>query len=508
MAHTPGESPLLRVEGLGKTYAVPVLEDVSLEFFPGEILALAGENGAGKSTLSRIIGGLLAPTAGRMELAGEPYAPAGRRQAESAGIRMVLQELSLIPTLSIAENLFIDDLPHRFGLLDRAALNARAAPLMKRVGLERLDPGTPVGDLGIGQQQMVEIARGLIGECRLLIFDEPSAMLSDRETDLLFAQIRELRERGVSIVFISHRLDEIKKISDRVSILRDGRLVTVQPSADMEIDDIVRAMVGRDVESELDFGARTVGGPVLEGQHLSRGARVRDVSFQLRKGEILGFAGLVGSGRTELMRLLFGADHPDSGSILLNGAPFVPDSPRRAVQAGIAMITEDRKGQGLLLPLSIGINTTLADIASISRGGWVDTRAEETAAETFIRKLAIRCLGPAQPVDELSGGNQQKVVLARWLYRDCDILLLDEPTRGIDIGARYEIYALMGDLLRDGKSLIVISSDLRELMLVCDRICVMSAGRLAAVFERGAWDQDAILTAAFSGHIHQTSQEH
>ncbi|MDR3435572.1 sugar ABC transporter ATP-binding protein [Telmatospirillum sp.] len=498
---------LLRLRGIGKTYVAPVLQDVDLEFHEGEVLGLAGENGAGKSTLSRIVGGLLAATSGTMEFLGDGYKPANRREAEHLGVRMVLQELSLVSTLSIAENLFLDALPRRFGLLDRQTLHERARPLMARVGLDGLDPGVPVGQLGIGQQQMVEIARGLIGQCRLLILDEPSAMLTDRETELLFAQINQLRDQGVSLVYISHRLDEIKRLADRIAILRDGRLVEVRAASEMQVDDIVRAMVGREVGNALDLADRSIGGPILEVRNLSRGHAVRDVSFSLRQGEILGFAGLVGSGRTELMRLLFGADHRDSGEVLLEGLPFNPRSPRQAVQAGIAMITEDRKEQGLLLPLAISTNVTLANLASVSTAGWIDQSAEVSVAGRLIDELKVRCRGGRQAVKELSGGNQQKVVLARWLYRDCEVLLLDEPTRGIDIGARYEIYGLLAALSRRGKSLIVISSDLRELMLLCDRISVMSAGRLVATFERGAWDQDAILTAAFSGHLQTTSQE-
>ena len=498
---------LLRLNGVGKTYAVPVLQNIDLEFYSGEVLALAGENGAGKSTLSRIISGLLLPTAGTMEFQNQPYAPSNRRAAEAAGIRMVMQELSLIPTLSIAENLFLDNLPHRFGFLNRKALHEKAVPLMARVGLQGHDPDTPVGQLGIGQQQMVEIARGLGGECRLLILDEPTAMLSDRETELLFAQINHLRSQGVCLVYISHRLEEIKRIANRIAVLRDGHLVNVQPASQMSIDDIVHTMVGRNVSDTLNLGQRTIGETVLEVRNLSRGHQVKNVSFVLRKGEILGFAGLVGSGRTELMRLLFGADIFSSGEIFLKGQPFQPHSPRQAVQTGIAMITEDRKEQGLLLPLNISSNITLAHLASVSRTGWINPSSETSVAKRFISDLKIRCQGAFQTVEELSGGNQQKVVLARWLHRDCSILLLDEPTRGIDIGARYEIYTLMGELSRQGKSMIVISSDLRELMLLCDRICVMSAGHLAATFERGHWDQNSILSAAFSGHINTTSNQ-
>jgi len=507
VTETPSALALLSLTGIGKTYAVPVLQNIDLQFYSGEVLALAGENGAGKSTLSHIISGLLPPSSGSMKFLNQDFMPANRREAEALGIRVVMQELSLISTLSIAENLFLDSLPGRFGILNRRTLHEKALPLMKRVGLSGYDPDMPVGQLGVGQQQMVEIARGLAGECRLLILDEPTAMLSSHETELLFEQINQLRAQGVCLVYISHRLEEIKKIADRIAILRDGHLVNVQPVSQMSIDDIVHSMVGRNVSDTLDLGEREIGDTVLEARDLCQGSLVRNVNFALRQSEILGFAGLVGSGRTELMRLLFGADRPTAGEIILNGQSFHPHSPREAVQSGVAMITEDRKELGLLLPMSISTNTTLANLESVSHAGWINSSKETSISEHFISELKVRCQGAFQAVEELSGGNQQKIVLARWLHRDCSILLLDEPTRGIDIGARYEIYALLGKLSQQGKSMIVISSDLRELMLICDRICVMSAGRLAATFERDNWDQNAILAAAFSGYLDNTNQE-
>ena len=495
--------PLLRGESLGKTYAIPVLSEVSFDLRAGEVLALTGENGAGKSTLSKIVAGLIPASAGRMFLDGRPFQPASRREAEKLGVRMVLQELGLIPTLSVAENLLLDRLPRRFGFIRREALNAAAARQMAGIGLDDVDPRTPVGRLGVGRQQMVEIARNLVGDCRLLILDEPTAALTSREIDHLFAQIHRLKQRGVGIVYISHRLDELQQIADRVMVLRDGRHIDTRPMRGTGQDDIVRLMVGRDVRESLDRPRRPAGATALEVRGLGRGQTVREVSFAARKGEILGIAGLVGSGRTELLRLIYGADRKDAGDIFLDGAasPVRLASPMAAVRRGLGLVTEDRKTQGLLLPQPIRINATLANIAAVSRHYWLRREEEQVQVGRLASLLGLRCRSIEQSVGELSGGNQQKVVFARWLHRDGDILLLDEPTRGVDIGARADIYAQMDKLAEAGKALLMVSSDLRELMSVCDRIAVMSAGRLVRIFERGEWTQHTLLEAAFSGYL-------
>ncbi|MGS0743949.1 sugar ABC transporter ATP-binding protein, partial [Glaciimonas sp. GG7] len=326
--------------------------------------------------------------------------------------------------------------------------------------------------------------------------------LTDREVELLFLQIARLKSEGVAIVYISHRLEELKRVADRIAVLRDGELVCDADIAGYSSDDLVRLMVGRSVDAEREHGERTFGAPLLRVRDLGRRGVVHPTSFDVRAGEILGIAGLIGSGRTELLRLIFGADRADQGDIFLgdNTAPTKIHSPKIAIAAGLAMITEDRKGQGLLLSQSIAANTTLAKLDSVSNGGWIDADAETRIADDYIGQLKVRCRSAAQPVGELSGGNQQKVVIARWLYRDCPIMLFDEPTRGIDIGAKFEIYALLAELARQGKGLVIVSSDLRELMLISDRIAVMSAGSMVQTFTRGAWSQDAILQAAFSGY--------
>ena len=495
---------LLSGENLGKTYVTPVLRGVSFQLNPGEVLALTGENGAGKSTLTKIVAGLVHPSEGSMTLAGQPFSPASRQEAEGLGVRMVLQELGLIPTLSVAENLLLGHIPSRGGLIRRDRLNQLAQAQMAIIGLSGIDPRTLVGRLGVGYQQMVEIARNLVGDCRLLILDEPTATLTSHEIDHLFEQIQVLKRRGVGIIYISHRLDEVQQVADRVMVLRDGSHIATRAIADVTQNDIVRLMVGRDVNQEGNVLARPASGRIaLELRGLGRGKVVQDVSLTLCEGEILGMAGLVGAGRTELLRLIFGADRKDRGEVHLAGAaaPARIPSPMAAVRQGIGLVPEDRKSQGLMLPLAIRINVTLSNIRAVSRKGWLKGSLERLQVNGLKDLLGIKCSSIEQPVNELSGGNQQKVVFARWLHRDCRVLLLDEPTRGVDVAARADIYQQMEQLAASGKAILMVSSDLRELMQICDRIAVMSAGRLVQVFNRGEWTQQALLEAAFSGYL-------
>jgi ribose transport system ATP-binding protein len=392
-----------------------------------------------------------------------------------------------------------------FGWIDRKRLAEDARHAMAQVGLDAIDPDTLVGGLGIGHQQMVEIARNLIGDCRVLILDEPTAMLTAREVDLLFEQVERLKARGVALVYISHRLEELRRIAERAAVLRDGRLVHIGPMDALTSDRLVTLMVGREIGERIDLGERRIGDVALKVEGMTRLPAVRDVSFEVRAGEIFGVSGLIGAGRTELMRLIYGADRADAGtvSVARKGQALrrvTVQSPSDAVEEGIALITEDRKGEGLLLSLPIAANVSLGNVGAVARHGVVDARREAALAQRQIDAMRIRTSGPAQAVSELSGGNQQKVVIGRWLARDCSVLLFDEPTRGIDVGAKFDIYGLMGALAREGRALVVVSSDLRELMLICDRIGVMSAGRMTGVFERANWTQDALLAAAFSGY--------
>ncbi len=493
---------LLTISGIGKVYAQPVLDGIDLTLRRGEVLALTGENGAGKSTLSKIIGGLESASSGSMAFQGHTYQPVSRVAAERLGVRMVMQELNLLPTLTIAENLFLHDLPGHLGWIDRKRLRQQAMEAMALVGLDGIDPDTPVAELGIGHQQMVEIARNLIGDCHLLILDEPTAMLTEHEVELLFAQVESLRQRGVAIIYISHRLEELRRVAQHIAVLRDGRLVCFEPIQRYSSDELVRLMVGRELGEHAGGQGRCTAEPLLRVSGLGRGDKVIDVSFEVRAGEIFGVSGLVGAGRTELLRLIYGADPADHGTVEL-GQPLRVcriDSPMAAVRHGVALISEDRKGEGLLLSESISANLVMGNLGAVSRAGLLDRDAEQALTERRIAALRIRSTGPEQPVGELSGGNQQKVVIGRWLERNCSVLLFDEPTRGIDVGAKLDIYGLLEQLARQGKALVVVSSDLRELMLICDRIGVISAGRLVNTFERGGWSQDALLAAAFSGY--------
>ncbi len=495
---------LFKAFGINKSFpGVQALSAVDFELMAGEVHALVGENGAGKSTLTRIIAGVETADSGRMELDGRQYRPNGRADAEAHGIRMVMQELHLISNLSVAENIFIEKLPNRFGFVDYNKLNRNAKKIMEQVGLGDIAPDIPVRLLGVGQQQIVEIAAGLSRRCRILALDEPTASLTDREIELLFVQINKLKAEGVGIIYISHRIEEVTRIADRVTVLRDGKVISTNQTSELTVDDIIRKMVGCDLEHEELRYASGTGQVALRVVGLKRGPKVRDVSFEVRRGEVLGVAGLMGSGRTETMRAVFGADLPDSGEIYLYGAdePAQIRTPRDAVRNGMAFLTEDRKEQGLLSELAVRVNISLTRLKGVSRFGWMDIAEERAVADRYIAALGVRCSSNEQTVGQLSGGNQQKVVIAKWMYRNCDVLIFDEPTRGIDIGAKFEIYRMLEELAEKGKAIIFVSSDNKELMAVCHRIIVMSAGLVAATFGQGEWSQEKIMSAAFSRYV-------
>lgn len=508
MEDAPSPTPRLRVSGLNKAFAAPVLRGINIEVRSGEIHALIGANGAGKSTLSKIIAGLLRPDSGTLALDGQPYAPPNRRAAGDAGVQIVHQELNLIPTLSVGENLFLSRLPTRRGLINRRSVREEAAKALATLGLEGLDPDTPLSEVGIGHQQLIEIAASLARECRLLLLDEPTAALTDPQVERLFAQLRRRRTEGAGLIYVSHRLEELRQIADRVSVLRDGEIVATVPADSLSVPEAVRLMVGREVAMR-PANREVERGPVsLRVSGLSRGAVLKAITLELHQGEILGVAGLVGAGRTELLRAIVAEDRPDAGVITLGSDPPVPLRARRPAQAahaGVGMVPEDRKRSGLLLPLSVRVNGSLGRLPALGRGPlrWVDRRAEWAEVDAAAARTQLRCQSMEQPIAELSGGNQQKVLLGRWMLRKPRVLLLDEPTRGVDLEAREAIHRLLVELADSGTSIMLVSSEFEELLALCDRIAVLSAGRLVKTVERGAddWTTEALLHAAFSEHL-------
>ncbi len=492
------DNPILTLKGVGKRFpGVVALRGVSLEVARGEGHVLLGENGAGKSTLINLLGGVYAADDGEITFDGESYRPHTPTDAFRAGIRVVHQELSMLMQMTIAENLLFERLPQRRGIVDYRETNRRAAELLEEVGLD-VQPTTPVSRLGVAQMQLIEIAKTLVFESKLLILDEPTATLTSKEVDRLFAILRRLKARGVTIVYISHRLQEIGEIGDRVTVLRDGQLVATRPLAGLTIPEIVRMMVGRSVTDERAFRADVaVSGEALRVVGLKRNALSPEVSFSVGNGEIVGVAGLVGSGRTETARAIFGADPKIAGEIYVEGERVAIETPRDAVQSGLCLMTEDRKGQGLLLGMSCAENITITDLAKISRHGLLERAAERGAATRLVENLRIKTPSIDQIVRNFSGGNQQKVVIAKWLFRGSKVLLCDEPTRGIDVGAREEIYELLWTLAAQGRGVLFISSDLPELMAICHRILVFSNGRIVGEVGRAEFDQHRILSMAY-----------
>jgi ribose transport system ATP-binding protein len=491
------DDALLKMTGINKSFpGVRALQNVHLEVRGGQAHALLGENGAGKSTLLKILSGAYARDSGVIEFAGKNLHQITPKSAREIGISIIYQEFSSIPYLSVAENIFLGRLPRRKnGLVDWKKCYKQSAELLDTLGLE-IDPGIHVSKLKIAQQQMVEIAKAISIEAKIIIMDEPTAPLTEREIGNLFNVIRRLKANGVGIVYVSHRLVEIQQICDEVTVLRDGCNVGSGRVADLNIDDMIRWMVGRNLNVMYPRSGAKIGNTVLSVQNLSVRNTLHSISFDVRKGEIFGLAGLVGAGRTELARALFGADPIDSGKIILEGKELNIKNPANAIASKIGLVPEDRKGQGLVLMMDVKNNISLASLRSFISFGKLNLYKEESVAESFVEKLAISTPDIFTEVNNLSGGNQQKVVLSKWLCANCHLLIVDEPTRGIDVGAKVEIYGLINDLARNDIAVIMISSELPELIGICDRIAVMHEGKLAGTLERDAFSEENIMRIA------------
>ena len=471
---------VLSLRGVSKTFpGVKALDNINLDFYAGEVHSICGENGAGKSTLMKILSGVYTLDEGEIYLNGEKTTIRNPLDALNKGQSIIFQEFNLVDALSIAENIYLGRMSNKSGTwIDWKEINKQAYRLMLRVGYD-IDPTTLIKDLSVAEKQMVEIAKALSYNSRIIIMDEPSATLTSNEVEKLFKIVEDLRADGVTVIYISHKLDEVIRISDRVTVMRDGRIIGTHDIADVNTDMIVEEMVGRTVSQSYPQRGQRPGEDaevVLEVKNLNREGVFRNISFQLRRGEVLGFAGLVGSGRTEIVRAIFGADKLDSGEVFLSGRKVKITSPTVAIKSGLALLTEDRKTQGLHLHLPVSKNITSANLAAISKNTFVSRRKEKDISKDYIRTLAIKTPSTEQKVVNLSGGNQQKVVLAKWLFANSNIIVLDEPTRGIDVGAKMEIYNLINSLVADGKSIIMISSEMPELLAMSDRVVVIYEG--------------------------------
>ncbi len=489
------------MKGICKAFGhVNVLTDIALSIADGEVHALMGENGAGKSTLIKILAGVYTRDSGTVTIDGVPVDACSITACQQLGIAYVHQELNVINDMSIADNLFLGrELRNRFGFIDRPRMNQTCVELLNELHLEHLSPDTLMRQLSVGYQQMIEIAKALLINARLIILDEPTAALTDKEIRTLFTIVRKLKAQGVSFLYVSHRMNEIFELSDRITVLRDGRYIGTCKTADVNEDDLVRMMTGRSIDNLYTASQATPGKTVLELRNLTSTGQFEDISFTLRAGEVLGFAGLMGAGRSEVMHGIFGSYPAETGEIHIHGQPVTIKTPRDASKHGIAFVTENRKEEGLILDFDLTENTTLPSLDSFRKNGLVNDAALVATTDQHIARLHIKTSGREQKLKNLSGGNQQKVVLAKWLETKPDILILDEPTRGVDIGAKKEIYDIINTLKQQGVAIIVVSSELSEVMGISDRLAIMHQRRLVKITNTDTLTQDQVLKYAFTG---------
>jgi ribose transport system ATP-binding protein len=498
MSAAGADTVVLEMRGMSKRYpGVQALDGVDLEVRAGQILALVGENGAGKSTLMKILSGAVVKDEGDILVGGRPAVIRSPQDARALGIGIVYQEFSLIPVLTVAENILIGRYPNRAGVLDRRELVSEAGRVLDDLGVA-IPLRARVADLSVAQQQLVEIAKVLAMDPRILVLDEPSAVLGGEDLERLFVVLRRLRERGIAIVYISHRLDEVFALADMVTVMRDGRVVETLPVSGLDHAGLVRRMVGRDLVGAMVDHRGAPGEVLLDVRDVSRKPVLQPVSLQVRRHEIVGIAGLRGAGRTELARCIFGADPRDGGTVTVGGQVVPPGSPGAAIRAGMGFVTEDRKTEGLILNLSVRENVTLAGLERLSRFRIIERARETARVGDLTAQLRLKAAGPAVAARTLSGGNQQKVVLAKWLHTDAQVLILDEPTRGIDVGAKREIYRLLREIADQGAAILMISSELPEVIGVCDRVLVMHEGRVAGELPADT-TEEAIMTLATGG---------
>ena len=500
----PSAPPLLVMRDIDKRFqGVHALAKAALEVETGEIMALVGQNGAGKSTLIKVLTGAYTRDGGSIDFAGRPIDFASPQEAQRGGISTIYQEINLVPFRSVTENIFLGREHRRLGLLDWRRMNAEAAETLRRFDVA-IDVRRPLMDYSTAIQQMVAIARAVSFKAQLVIMDEPTSSLDEREVEVLFDVMRQLRSEGVAVIFITHRLDELYQVCDRVTVMRDGRTIMARPMVEVDKLHLVAAMLGRDVETvkshETGFTAAAgkVGGEVLSAEGLQIGRRVRDARVEVRAGQIVGLAGLLGSGRTETARAIFGADPPDAGSIRLMGQAVAPRQPADAIAMRVGYCSEDRKADGIVPDMSVRENITLAILPRLVAMGVVDEGRQRAIVETFMKRLAIKASGPEQKIRELSGGNQQKVLLARWLCADPKLLILDEPTRGIDVGAKAEIHSLITKLAGSGVSIILISSELPEILGLASRILTLREGRITASLDGATATEESVMAALVS----------